>query len=172
MYAIPVRYRASSQLFPGPQRKSVYIRLENTDRPNTKLRKWNHRVSYLGKNSHSVVLIIIRSVHWELRRPKDSSLPCADDAAQVFVLHTQIVCGTVDINHLQYYLLFYNFCMLKNYNTHRRGETLLKTTRHLTVILVLMPKRCAQYCVWVKNKSIMFTFRGNLTIPFISTLIH
>ena len=77
-------------------------------------------------------------------------------------------------SHLQYYLLlsFYNFSMLKNYNPHRRGERLLKTTRHLIVILVLMPKRCAQYCVWVKNKTLMFTFSGNLTIPFISTLIH
>ena len=77
-------------------------------------------------------------------------------------------------SHLQYYLLlsFYNFSMLKNYNPHRRGERLLKTTRRLIVILVLMPKRCAQYCVWMKNKTFMFNFSGNLNIPFISTLIH
>ena len=77
-------------------------------------------------------------------------------------------------SHLQYYLLlsYYNFCMLKNYNSHRRGERMLITTRHLIVILVLMPKRCAQYCVWMKNKTLMFIFSVNLTIPFISTLIY
>ena len=77
-------------------------------------------------------------------------------------------------SHLQYYLLlsFYNFCMLKNYNSHRRGERMLITTRHLIKILVLMPKRWAQYCVWVKNKTLMFIVSVNLTIPFIITLIH
>ena len=45
-------------------------------------------------------------------------------------------------------------------------------TSHLIVILVLMTKRCAQYCVWMKNETLMFIFSVNLTIPFISTIIH
>ena len=76
-------------------------------------------------------------------------------------------------SHLQYDFLlsFYNCCMLKNYNPHSRGERMLITS-HLKVILVLMPKRCAQYCVWMKNKTLMFIFGVNLTLSFISTSIH